>query len=344
MKKLSLFDKFIFILNSLAATALLFSYLLPHIPPKSFPLLSVLSLGVPVLIILNTIFLIYWILRFKRQFLLSLIVLLLGYNYVTGFVKFSSAEEDNEKVSDFSLMSYNVRMFNAYEWSERKDIPEKITGFINEKNPDILCVQEHYIGAAELANVYPYEYIKLKGKNAEFGSAIFSKYPIINQASLDFPQHGNNNAIYTDIVINKKDTVRIVNVHFQSLNIKPGIDDLQKEDSKKLLGRIGYGFSLQQEQAEMLLDHLKQSPYKTIIAGDFNNTSFSYIYNLIKQDGRFNDAFLEAGSGFGKSFKLNYFPLRIDFLLIENGLSINEFKKFEIDYSDHYPVLTKIGL
>ncbi|WP_026934851.1 endonuclease/exonuclease/phosphatase family protein [Christiangramia echinicola] len=344
MKKLSLFDKFIFILNSLAATALLFSYLLPHIPPKSFPLLSVLSLGVPVLIILNTIFLIYWILRFKRQLLLSLIVLLLGYNYVTGFVKFSSAEEDDEEVSDFSLMSYNVRMFNAYEWSERKDIPEKITGFINEKNPDILCVQEHYIGAAELANVYPYEYIKLKGKNAEFGSAIFSKYPIINQASLDFPQHGNNNAIYTDIVINKKDTVRIVNVHFQSLNIKPGIDDLQKEDSKKLLGRIGYGFSLQQEQAEMLLDHLKQSPYKTIIAGDFNNTSFSYIYNLIKQDGRFNDAFLEAGSGFGKSFKLNYFPLRIDFLLIENGLSINEFKKFEIDYSDHYPVLTKIGL
>ncbi|SDR66867.1 endonuclease/exonuclease/phosphatase family protein [Christiangramia echinicola] len=344
MKKLSLFDKFIFILNSLAATALLFSYLLPHIPPKSFPLLSVLSLGVPVLIILNTIFLIYWILRFKRQLLLSLIVLLLGYNYVTGFVKFSSAEEDDEEVSDFSLMSYNVRMFNAYEWSERKDIPEKITSFINEKKPDILCVQEHYIGAAELARIYPYEYVKLKGKNAEFGSAIFSKYPIINQGSLDFPQHGNNNAIYTDIIIDKKDTVRVVNVHFQSLNIKPAIDDLQKEDSKKLLGRIGYGFSLQQEQAEMLLDHLEKSPYKTIIAGDFNNTSFSYIYNLIKQDGRFNDAFLEAGSGFGKSFKLNYFPLRIDFLLIENGLTINEFKKFELDYSDHYPVLTKIGL
>ena len=344
MKKLSLFDKLIFILNSLAATALLFSYLLPHIPPKSFPLLSVLSLGVPVLIILNTLFLVYWVLRIKRQFLLSLIVLLLGYNYVTGFVKFSDADEDEEKVSDFSLMSYNVRMFNAYEWSDRKDIPDKITGFIKEEKPDILCVQEHYIGAAGLANEYPYEYVKLKGKNAEFGSAIFSKYPIINQGSLDFPHHGNNNAIYTDIVINKIDTVRVVNVHFQSLNIKPSIDDLQKEDSKKLLGRIGYGFSLQQEQAEMLMDNLKQSPYKTIIAGDFNNTSFSYIYNLIKQDGRFKDAFLEAGSGFGKSFKLNYFPLRIDFLLIENGLKINAFKKFEIDYSDHYPVLTKIGL
>ncbi|MCH4824349.1 endonuclease/exonuclease/phosphatase family protein [Gramella lutea] len=344
MKKLSLFDKFIFILNSLAATALLFSYLLPLIPPKSFPLLSVLSLGVPVLIILNVLFLVYWVLRFKRQMLLSLLILLLGYNYVLGFVKVSDSEIDENNSADLSLMSYNVRMFNAYEWSDRKDIPEKITDFIKEKNPDILCVQEHYVGAAELSKVYPYEYVKLKGKNAEFGSAIFSKFPIVNTASLDFPHDGNNNAIYADVVIDKKDTVRVFNVHFQSLNIKPGIDDLQKEDSKKLLGRIGYGFSLQQEQAEMLMEDLQKSPYKTIIAGDFNNTSFSYIYNLIKQDGRFNDAFLEAGSGFGKSFKLDYFPLRIDFLLIENELSIKEFKKYEIDYSDHYPVLTKIGL
>jgi len=344
MKKLGLFDKLIFILNSLAATALLFSYLLPLIPPKTFPLLSVLSLGVPVLIILNALFLVYWIFRIKRQLLLSFLVLALGYNYVTSFVNFSGAETDEEQVSDLSLMSYNVRMFNAYEWSDRKDIPEKITDFIREQNPNILCVQEHYIGTAELSKVYPYEYVKLKDKNAEFGSAIFSKYPIINQASLDFPQHGNNNAIYADVLINKTDTVRIFNVHFQSLNIKPGIDDLQKEDSKKLLGRIGYGFSLQQEQAELLVAAIEQSPYKTVISGDFNNTSFSYIYNLVKQDGRFNDAFLEAGSGFGKSFKLNYFPLRIDFLLVENNMKINEFRKFDVDYSDHYPILTKIEL
>lgn len=344
MKKLGVFEKFIFILNSLAATALLFSYLLPHIPPKSFPLLSVLSLGVPVLIILNTFFLLYWVLRLKRQLLLSLIVLLLGYNYVTSFVKFSQADVDDENTSDLSVMSYNVRMFNAYEWSQRKDIPDKITGFVKEKDPDILCVQEHYIGAAELSEIYPYEYIKLKGKNAEFGSAIFSKYPIIKKHSVDFPHDGNNNAIFVDILVNEKDTIRIFNVHFQSLNIKPGIDELQKEDSKKLLGRIGYGFSLQQEQAEMMMEEVNRSPYPTLIAGDFNNTSFSYIYDLVKQEGRFKDAFLEAGSGFGKSFKLNYFPLRIDFLLIENDMRIAEFQKFEIDYSDHYPILTKIGL
>lgn len=342
MKNLGLFGKLVFILNSLVATALLLSYLLPLIPPKSFPLLSVLSLGVPVLIILNSLFLLYWLIRLKRQFLLSLIVLLLGYNYVTSFVHFSGDEEESEDMEEFSIMSYNVRMFNAYKWSDRTDIPEKITQFITEKDPDILCIQEHYIGAAELARIYPYEYIKLKGKNAEFGSAIFSKYPIIKKHSVDFPHDGNNNAIYADVVLKGGDTVRVFNVHFQSLNIKPGIDDLQKEDSKKLLGRIGYGFSLQQEQAEMMMEEVQKSPFKTMIAGDFNNTSFSYIYDLVKHDGRFKDAFLQEGNGFGKSFKLDYFPLRIDFILVENEMEVSEFERFEIDYSDHYPIWSRI--
>ena len=342
MKNLGLFDKLVFILNSLAATALLFSYLLPHVPPKTFALLSVLSLGVPVLIILNAVFLLYWLLRLKRQFLLSLIILVLGYNYVGSLVKFSGKDKEAE-TSDLSIMSYNVRMFNAYKWTDRKDIPENITSFVKAQNPDILCVQEHYVGAAELSKIFPYEYIKLKGKNAEFGSAIFSKYPIIKTFSADFPHDGNNNALYADVVVDK-DTVRVFNVHFQSLNIKPEINDLQKEDSKKLLGRIGYGFSLQQEQAESVMKEVTASPYKTIIAGDFNNTSFSYIYNLITRDDRFNDAFLEAGSGFGKSFKLNYFPLRIDFLLIGKQMKINSFEKYDIDYSDHYPISTRISL
>ncbi|APG59101.1 endonuclease [Christiangramia salexigens] len=342
MKRLGIFDKFIFLLNSLAAIALLLSYLLPHIPPKSFPLLSVLSLGVPVLIILNSIFLIYWIIRLKRQFLLSFIILLLGYNYIVTFVTFSD-DQSLEEGDSISIMSYNVRMFNAYKWSDQKDIPQKITEFIQSKAPDILCVQEHYVGAVELSKIYPYEYVKLKGKNSEFGSAIFSKYPIINRYSSDFPHDGNNNAIYVDLLV-KEDTLRVFNVHFQSLNIKPEIDDLQKEDSKKLLGRIGNGFSLQQEQAEMMLEEVERSPYKTIIAGDFNNTSFSYIYDLVKMDGRFVDAFLDVGNGFGKSFKLSYFPLRIDFFLIEKNMQALDFEKFNVDYSDHYPILTRVKL
>ena len=47
MKGLNWFDRFLFLLNILFAVALLFAYLLPYIPPSSFALLSVFSLGVP---------------------------------------------------------------------------------------------------------------------------------------------------------------------------------------------------------------------------------------------------------------------------------------------------------
>jgi len=341
MKNLGLLDKIIFIFNSLAGTALLLSYLLAFIPPKSFPLLSVLSLGVPILILVNLVFMVYWIIRLKRQFLLSLIVLIIGYNYVSSLYQFSANTQSSDE--ELSIMSYNVRMFNTYNWTEEENIPQKITSFIKEKNPDILLTQEHTVDETDLKEIYPYHFVHRKGRNSEFGSAIFSKYPIVEQYSVDFPHDGNNNAIYADIVV-KEDTLRIYNVHFQSLNIKPEIDDLRKENSKKLLGRIGQGFSMQQEQAEMMMKKVKESSKKTIIAGDFNNTAFSYIYETINDDGRFKDAFLESGEGFGQTFKLSYFPLRIDFMLFDSGIQINAYERFKNTYSDHYPIITRIKI
>ncbi|MBZ9731395.1 endonuclease/exonuclease/phosphatase family protein [Salegentibacter sp. JZCK2] len=341
MKKLGLLDKLIFIFNSLFATALLLSYLLAFIPPKSFPLLSVLSLGVPVLILVNLVFMVYWIIKFKRQFLLSFLILLVGYNYVLSLYQFSNDRETSTE--DLSIMSYNVRMFNEYNWKDDKSIPKQITDFIQEKDPDILLTQEHTVNVTQLKKIYPYYFVHRKGRNSEFGSAIFSKYPIVERISLDFPHQGNNNAIYTDVVV-KEDTLRIFNVHFQSLNIKPDIGSLRRADSKKLLGRIGYGFGLQQEQAEMLMEKVNQTPYKTIIAGDFNNTAFSYIYELINPDGRFKDAFLHSGKGFGKTFEISFFPLRIDFMLLEKEIEIKSFERFEIELSDHYPILTRFKI
>lgn len=84
-----------------------------------------------------------------------------------------------------------------------------------------------------------------------------------------------------------------------------------------------------------------KSPYKTIIIGDFNNTAFSYIYKIVKGD-RFQDAFLKVGNGFGQTFNLNYFPLRIDFMLIDPSLKIDSFQVFRVPYSDHFPIFGRI--
>ena len=48
--------------------------------------------------------------------------------------------------------------------------------------------------------------------------------------------------------------------------------------------------------------------------------------------------------GFGQTFKLNYFPLRIDFIWIDNNIQINDYARFKNELSDHYPILTRIKI
>lgn len=342
MKNLGWFDKFLFILNSLFAAALLFSYLLPFIPPKSFALLSVLSLGVPLLIIANFVFLLYWIFRLKKQFLLPLIVLLLGFKHVTSIYEFSASEAEEISEEDLVVVSYNVRQFNQFGFDKQKNVPEKISAFIKEQDPDILGMQEYYTGELTIADRFPYKYIKLKDESAEFGLAILSKYPIISSGSLEFNTASNNNGAYADIVV-RGDTIRIINVHFQSYGVKPNLNNLEKEHSKRVFLGMGKTFVRQQEQMELVLESIKSSPHKVIVMGDFNNTAYSYIYRELTSD-RLDDAYKQDGNGFGRTFDFDYFPLRIDYILVDEGLEVISFETFEIHYSDHFPIRATIQL
>ncbi|MCB0444372.1 MAG: endonuclease, partial [Gelidibacter sp.] len=142
MKKLNLIDKFVFFFNSLAATLLLLSFILPFIEPKKFAFLSVLSLTVPFLILVNILFVVYWLLKVKKQLLLSLIVLIFDYSYLGSFYKFSSSKQVEDK-DNIAVMNYNVRLFNLFKWIPEEDIPQKIEAFINDKKPDIISMQEY---------------------------------------------------------------------------------------------------------------------------------------------------------------------------------------------------------
>lgn len=339
MKNLSFLDKIIFLFNSLSAAMLLLSYLLPHVAPKNFALLSVLSLAVPMLIILNIIFGVYWLLKVKKQMLLSLFVLFVGYKYVSSLYKFSSST-NIENDSNISVMNYNVRLFNVYDWIENDHITEEIMTFIKQEDPDVISFQEYHPNEAVDTLMYPYKYEKLNGTRMIHGQVIWSKFPIVNSGSIEF-QNTANNAIYADIV-KANDTLRIYNVHLQSLGINANVKELQKERSEKLLQRVSTTFEMQQDQAELFVKHKAESPYKMIICGDFNNTAYSYVYKLIKDD--LVDTFEAAGNGFGRTFNFKYFPVRIDFILADKAFNVNNFKTFDKKLSDHYPILTKISL
>ncbi len=334
-QKYSLFNKLLYYINSIAATILLLSYFLAFISPKTVPVFSIASLAIPLLIIINLLFLIYWLLKLKKHFIISGIVLLIGWIFFPPFLKFS--EKNTARNNDIKVMSYNVRMFNVYKWIKQDDIDQKIFSFIKEKDPDILTIQEYYNSKQNKIS-YPYSYIVSKSKKKKFGLAIYSKFKIINKGSLDFKQSANN-AIFIDI-LKGKDTVRVYNLHLQSLKINPRKENFGEKNSEKLIARLKNGFKKQASQVAVFLDHEKKWNGKKVICGDFNNTAFSWVYRQISKGKK--DAFEEAGIGFGKSFNY-FFPMRIDFILTDNKTQIHNFKTYTPKYSDHFPIMSRIN-
>ncbi len=347
MKNLSWFNKLMFFLNIVLTVSTFVAYLLPFLAPKLFPLLSVFTLFMPFFFILNGLFFLYWGFQFKKRMILSGLVLMMGITFINKFYKFS-AKEYPEDDKDFTIMSYNVRLLNVFKWLDRDDVPDDILTFINEKNPDILCIQEYSNYSNIDLKLYPHRYIYIDGNQIKTGQAIFSKFPLINQGNIAFP-HSNNNVIFADIK-KGKDIIRVYNMHLESIKITPDVTEIDQNieaidqgKSQKLFNRISIAFKKQQQQAEIIKESKKECPYPIIICGDMNNSAFSYVYRNIK--GGLKDSFEEAGIGFGATYKFRHYPARIDYIFADETMLVKKFESFsDFDNSDHYAIMVRLSM
>ena len=138
---MSWLNHILYIVNMLTLFALALSYLAPHISPSTFlwPI-AFLGLLYPVLLLANVLFTVYWIITFKRYFWSNLLIILLGWGSLDTLFNITSKKKDN--LADFSVMSFNIRLFNVYEWIDNKNVKGNIVDFINTVQPNILCLQE----------------------------------------------------------------------------------------------------------------------------------------------------------------------------------------------------------
>jgi len=341
MKNLSWFNKMVYFFNVVLAVCTLVGYLLPFLAPKLFPFLSVLTLILPSFIILNIFFFAYWLVQLKKQLWLSCIIFLIGITFFTKFFKFTDqilAKED----SDFTVLSYNVRLFNLFDWIPNTNVSENIKRFVEEQNPDIICFQEYSKSANFEFDDYKFRHIVMHGNKIKSGQAIFSKFRIINEGEITLPQT-DNNVVYADI-IKDNDTIRVYSMHLQSINISPDINEkINEKKSKLIFNRISNAFKEQQVQSELIQSHMKDFKGHKIICGDMNNSAFSYVYRNIK--GNMQDAFVEAGKGFGKTYNYKYYPARIDYILVDGIFEVKEFETFlDFKNSDHFPILARLKI
>ena len=363
LKKTSWFNRIVMGMNWFVISGLLLSCFAPYVSPAVFWPLAFFGLVQPVFVLLNLVFLLGWMIRRKRQVFYSLAVLLLSIpaDRKEFHINFSGPSKAGNPIV---VMSYNVKLFDLYNWTGNKQTRNKMFTMLKENQSGILCLQEFFNQDSgsfrnldslkkllQLPNVHT-EYTITLHNNDHWGVATFSKYPIVNSGKIVFNNRNNNICIYTDMLINN-DTVRVYNMHLQSISfgyadykfldkMASGEEaDSEVESSKNILRRMKRASVKRARQAESIAEHIASCPYPVIVCGDFNDTPVSYSYHVIS-DG-LEDAFLEKGSGFGKSFA-NPLPFpRIDYILHSPGFHALDFRIIrEEQLSDHYPVVSKL--
>jgi endonuclease/exonuclease/phosphatase family metal-dependent hydrolase len=334
-------------------------------PAGSFWWLQLIGLGYGFLLAVNVVFVIFWLLLRKKIFLLSLFVILIGGGRIFNIFQFHSKpkpESVTGKAEQASLkvMSFNVRLFDLYNWFHNYETRQRIFDFLKKESPDVVCFQEYFHSEhnelhaqnndtlLKVLNVlYSHiEYNVTLHNDDHWGIATFSKYPIIHKRAVNFRKSGGNLFIYSDIVAGN-DTLRVVNVHLQSIHFKAqdykfieNINNDVKQDelagSMRILQSMKRAYTRRAEQVDLVKDSMNNSPYPVILCGDFNDTPSSYSYHKMSEG--FKDAFRESGSGFGKTYAGLFPSFRIDYILHDKRLKSTGYITYHEKLSDHYPI------
>lgn len=365
-RKNSFINKLMLFINFLFIVALLCSYLAQHISPETLWVFAFFGISYPIILLGNLFFVIFWIFVKFKYALLSLVLIAVGYNDVLQLIQYSQETEDS-KLNDCSkIISYNVRNFDLYNydyknnWAYNFERRNKIFDLLVKEQPDIVCFQEYVYDNSNTFKTTDTLKQIMNAKNAHiyftassrnliyFGVATYTKYPILDTGSIAFKTVSGNICIYTDVLINE-DTVRIYNVHFESIRLKPedymfakDVSDNKlsnsglKSNSERILKRLKRAYAIRAPQARLVAEHIRNCPYPVILCGDFNDTPHSYAYHTVAKG--LKDAFMESGRGTGQSY-VGIFPsFRIDYILHSPSFKAYNYKTIHEDLSDHYPI------
>ena len=328
-----------------------------YISPETFWLGSVLVPWLIPLLLINLIVLL--ILLVKRSWMLALPLLIIigALTLLPRLYAWPSGEYAGESNSGFRVVSYNTSFFRAsgvfsksYYSSDKNLLSLQITDWIRSNGADIICLQEFFddenseifnnVQAIGTSGGYQHHFLHkaLHDNGVERGLITFSKFPIVDQGDIFLSENRYNGATFVDLRIDA-DTVRVINLHLESLNLserakRGGIPSLVRSNAIQ-----------KSRQAQEVMQYIRESPYPTIVCGDFNEVPNGYIYRQFSQS--LDNAFEEEGDGLGLTYQGSYPTplLRIDNQFYDPRLHLVSFAThYGIGYSDHFPIEARYQL
>jgi endonuclease/exonuclease/phosphatase family metal-dependent hydrolase len=360
--------RLLIVANFILAIAFLLACLAPYLSPVKWWFISWLGFIFPFLLFVVIISVFFWLFIKPGYSLLFLVVALLGSKSISVFFSFHIPRQFKYEKAQNTLrvVTWNVARF--IEIKKNNDdgsrMRLKMMDQLKQQNADIICLQEFYTAKRKdyydnldyiQKNLnYPYYYFDFNedGSKQYFSSVIFSRLPIIDSGIVIYPRPSSPEALlHADVKFNG-DTIRIFTSHLQSvrfgkedyerINEIRNYDDGIVSNSRTIFSKLKRGFVNRSIQANSIRQQVKKSPYPVILCGDFNDIPNSYTYFTVR--GNMKDAFLERGSGIGRTFNSISPTLRIDYILVSKKISVLQFNRTVKNSSDHYMLTADLKL
>lgn len=344
---------------------LLLSYLSPYVSPKTAWWIQLFGLAYPIILTITFILSVGLLFFNRKKALILWVVILIGIPvHLRFFGTGMSQEKTSESSNTIKVMSYNVRLFDMYKWvhNDLEDSKKAFLNFFKTQEPDVLCLQEYiednrptpHISIKDIKKSGGFSHLTqtltVQSRNVNFGLAIFSKYPIVNEGELKTTD-SNMSCIFVDIV-KEGDTIRIYNTHLQSIRFQQDEYSIfdenaptSKSSTEKVFGlfrKLKNAYPQRIIETKDILAHTQKTHLPTVIAGDFNEPPLSYIYGQF--NGIFNDAFRETSFGIGKTYAGKIPAGRIDYIFYNDRLNALNFQRQREIISDHYAIWSDLEI
>jgi endonuclease/exonuclease/phosphatase family metal-dependent hydrolase len=308
-----------------------------------------------------------WIFIQKKVAMVLFIGLIIGWPVMKNILPLhkSSSFQLKKDPTKLRLLQWNCQGFpgSFFDYPDLVAERGKAVAFLKKYQPDVLCLSEFTTSDSKFSwsNVsllqdslgykymvfHPYFVDEQSYGTTYHGSAIFSKYPIVDSGYISYPgKRIPEDIIKADISFNGQ-SIRVMNTHLSSMHLNhiriPGsLQQNMVEDSSIIfygnkIQKIKYFQRYHVSQAELVKAVVDTCSTPLILAGDFNSVPSSFVYKKLR--GKLSDAFLERGSGLGRSFHNRQPALRIDYVFHSDEIAVQQWNIFRVSFSDHDPAI-----
>ncbi len=212
----------------------------------------------------------------------------------------------------------------------------KLLEVIKKSKPDLILameVDDWWVDQLQtLKKDYPHV-IEYPLDNA-YGMALYSKFPL-SETEIQFLNHSKVPSFNTTVTLQSGESFRFHGVHpvapFPSDKYPDNIGENGNNGEKEIaLTKVG--------------NLVSKNEKPTIVAGDFNDVSWSNTSRLFGQNGNLKD--VRIGRGLYNTFDAQSMIMRwpLDHFFVSEGISVIRFKRLSKIGSDHFPLYAQFSI